>query len=91
MENYGEYILPHTSLNLNLKKQDEKKYNMFLLNCIILEFKKRGYIVDKIYSTTSRGTQIKYKKVINFDEAKNKLMEIAKQYNFTIKFLEGKK
>ena len=54
-----EFQKKFNSINLKLKKSNEKLYDYLILNLYTLECEK-GFKVKKIFLTTKSGTKVKY-------------------------------
>lgn len=78
-------------LDLKLYKKELELYNNLLMSFILDEFNDRWFVADKIYKATKNGTRVKFKRIKNFEEAKNRIIEIAKKLNQEIKIEENRK
>lgn len=77
------YVAEFPYINLELKNNEPKRYEIALLVCHIEELKK-GMKVSKIYKTTKKGTSIKYEAIKNKTEAleyKDKIQNMVDEYN----------
>lgn len=71
------------NMNLDSMKNSPKDYDMAILVAYTLETE-RGFIVEKQYETTKKGTKFNYKVCKDEEEAKEysiKLKELLDQYN----------
>ena len=71
------YTKNFSYINLDLKKNNSKHYELALLVCYIEEFKK-GMKVSRIYKTTKKGTSIKYENIKTKEEGLKYSKEIEK-------------
>lgn len=78
-----EFQKEFPTINLDLMKNDIKKYDMAILAAYTVELE-RGFIVKKQGKTTKKGTKFTFKPCEDKSELENyafKLYELLKEYN----------
>lgn len=54
------FKINYTRLNVKLMENDKKGYDICIIQVYVAELND-GYIVDKIYKTSTKGTKVSYK------------------------------
>jgi hypothetical protein len=85
------YRLSYTKLTLKVKKEEEKTYNAVLMEFILREFNEKRFIATKINKATRNGTSVKFEAIEDYQRAKERLFEIAKELNIKLEEKERSK
>lgn len=83
----------YPSININLKENDTEKYDLCIIHIYLSELD-LGYIVDKLYKTSKKGTKVAYKNydketIKGYIDKVNKLIDDFNiKYNKNLKHIE---
>lgn len=83
----------YPSININLKENDTEKYDLCIVQIYLSELN-LGYVVDKIYKTSNKGTKVSYKSydketIRKYIDKVNRLIDDFNiKYNKNLKHIE---